>query len=131
VLDKVDIDFFKRQAQKITDKDIKTAFRRADDIQRTFKNRGSLRSFVGDAPLLIAIVKDYWRGDYREIPYFTLSAIVFALLYVLNPLDIMPDAVPIAGQIDDAAIMSVCLLLVEQDLRKYERWQVSTQVSEN
>jgi uncharacterized membrane protein YkvA (DUF1232 family) len=50
---------------------------------------------------------------------WTLSAAVFALLYVLNPFDLIPDALPIVGVLDDAAVVSACLVLLEQDLYDY------------
>lgn len=73
--------------------------------------------------LLISLVKDYWSGAYREIPYWALAAIVFALLYVLNPFDLIPDAIPYVGQLDDAAVVAVCLVLVEQELSDCEAWR--------
>jgi uncharacterized membrane protein YkvA (DUF1232 family) len=48
---------------------------------------------------------------------------VFALLYVLAPFDLVPDAIPGLGQLDDAAVVSVCLALVRQELVKYAAWR--------
>jgi uncharacterized membrane protein YkvA (DUF1232 family) len=45
------------------------------------------------------------------------------LLYVFNPFDLMPDLLPLIGQLDDVAVMSACLMLVEQDLVKYRVWK--------
>jgi uncharacterized membrane protein YkvA (DUF1232 family) len=45
------------------------------------------------------------------------------LLYVLNPFDLVPDALPLLGLLDDAAVVSACLSLVEQDLRDYRDWK--------
>jgi uncharacterized membrane protein YkvA (DUF1232 family) len=44
-----------------------------------------------DARLLIAAIKDYRSGAYRQFPYAVIAAAVFALLYVFNPFDLMPD----------------------------------------
>ncbi|MDV3242044.1 MAG: DUF1232 domain-containing protein, partial [Methylocaldum sp.] len=55
-------------------------------------------------------------------PWYALSAIVAALLYVLSPVDLIPDVIPILGYTDDALMLSVCLLLVEQQLAEYESW---------
>jgi uncharacterized membrane protein YkvA (DUF1232 family) len=46
------------------------------------------------------------------------------LLYVLNPLDLIPDFLPLVGQIDDAAVVAACLLMVRQDLHKYKKWKI-------
>jgi uncharacterized membrane protein YkvA (DUF1232 family) len=35
----------------------------------------------------------------------------------------VPDVLPIVGQIDDAAVVAGCLILVEQDLHAYRQWK--------
>lgn len=116
-------DLIKDGAQKVTDQDIKKVVDKSEEIQRRFSSGGPLRRFVDDGRLLVAAVRDYWAGRYRKLPVATLGAIVFTLLYVFNPLDIFPDVLPILGQIDDAAVVAGCLLLVEHDLRGYAQWK--------
>ena len=110
-------------AQNVTQKDIQKVISRSEEIQRKFSAKGPLARFVEDGKLLIAIVKDYWAGAYRQIPYGSIASIVFTLIYVFNPFDMMPDMLPIIGQLDDVAVMGACLILVEQDLHKYKDWK--------
>jgi uncharacterized membrane protein YkvA (DUF1232 family) len=49
--------------------------------------------------------------------------IVVALVYVINPLDIVPDAIPFIGAIDDAAVVALELALMRKDLHKYRQWR--------
>ena len=44
-------------------------------------------------------------------------------LYVLTPLDVIPDFIPIAGFIDDAAVIAVVLKLSGGDLARYRAWR--------
>ena len=55
--------------------------------------------------------------------YGTIAAAAFALLYVLNPFDLMPDVLPFIGAVDDAAVLGACLMLLERDLRQYRIWK--------
>jgi uncharacterized membrane protein YkvA (DUF1232 family) len=121
---KVDKAFVKEGAKKITDEDVEQVVNKADAIKKKFGAGGPLARFIEDAQLLIAIVKDYWTGTYRQIPYASLAAIVFTLAYVLNPLDLIPDVLPVIGQVDDALVFGACLLLVEQDLHNYKKWKI-------
>jgi len=114
----------KRDAERVTDQDIEKVLDKSEDIRRQFESEGPLGKFVDDCKLLIALVKDYWRGRYKQIPYWSIAAITAALLYVLNPLDLIPDFIPGLGQLDDAAVVAACLLLVRQDLQKYKRWKI-------
>jgi len=114
----------KRDAERVTEQDIEKVLDKSEDIRRQFESEGPLRKFVDDFKLLMALVKDYWHGKYRRIPFWTIAAITAALLYVLNPFDLIPDFIPGLGQIDDAAVVAACLLLVRQDLQKYKRWKI-------
>jgi uncharacterized membrane protein YkvA (DUF1232 family) len=110
-------------AQKVTDKDVAIVVSRSEEIQKKFSAKGPLARFIVDGKLLISLVKDYWAKAYRQIPYGILSSAVFTLIYVFNPFDIVPDMLPIVGQVDDVAVLSACLLLIEQDLNKYRDWK--------
>lgn len=120
----VDEKFVRNGAKGVTDADLGKVVDRADEIKQKFSKGGPLGRFINDVELLISVVKDYWKGNYREIPWLSVAAIVFALLYVLNPFDLIPDVIPVIGQLDDAAVVVVCLVLVEQDLHNYRDWKV-------
>ena len=113
----------KEGSPKVTEKDIVKVVDKSQEIQKKFSSRGPLQRFIEDARLLIAVVKDYWSGAYRKLPYGTVAAIVFTLIYVFNPLDLVPDVLPIIGEVDDAAVVTACLFLVERDLLAYKQWK--------
>ena len=110
-------------AQKVTDEDLEKVVNKSEDIKRKFSAGGPLQRFIEDGQLLISIVKDYRAGIFRQVPFGTIAAIVFTLIYVFNPLDLVPDVLPIIGQIDDAAVVAACMILVEQDLHSYKLWK--------
>ncbi len=111
-------------AQNVTQKDIQKVISRSEELQRKFSAKGPLARFVEDGKLLIAIVKDYWAGAYRQVPYGVIASSVFTLIYVLNPFDMVPDVLPLIGQLDDVAVMGACLLLIEHDLQTYKDWKL-------
>jgi len=111
-------------AKKITEKDIEKVHNKSKEIEKHF-TKGPLREFIDNAKLLLDVVSDYWTGKYRQIPYFSIAAIVFTLLYVLSPIDLVPDFIPVIGQLDDAAVVSICLFLVLNDLKEYEAWKIN------
>lgn len=119
---KIEQELIKQGAEKVTDKEIKKVVDKSEEIRRKFGSGGPLQRFMDDGRLLLAVVKDYWTGRYRQVPVGTIGAIVFTLIYVFNPLDLIPDVLPIIGQVDDAAVVAGCLLLVEHDLRAYSGW---------
>ena len=116
-------EFVKEGAKKMTEKDVEKVVDKSEEIKKKFTIYGPLKRFIDDAKLLIALVKDYWRKSYRQVPFGVIGAIVFSLIYVFNPFDLVPDVIPILGQVDDASVIAACLMLIERDLRKYKKWK--------
>lgn len=123
--------FSERRAQKELDKeagkihpdDLEAVLARQRTIEKKVKGSGRLSRFTTDIGLMFSLLRDYWRRDYREIPWKSIAAIAGALLYVLNPLDFIPDIILGFGFLDDAGVVALCLKLVEGDLHRYAAWK--------
>jgi uncharacterized membrane protein YkvA (DUF1232 family) len=120
---KPDEEFVKEGAEEVTPEDIDKVVEKSEDIKEKFSARGPLKRFIVDARLLTALVKDWRAGKYRQALYGTIAAVVFALLYVFNPFDLVPDILPFVGAVDDATVIGACLMLIERDLTKYRTWK--------
>ncbi|MDD2389610.1 MAG: DUF1232 domain-containing protein [Desulfobacterales bacterium] len=81
--------------------------------------------FLDKLKLIIPLIKDYCTGKYRKIPFLSILGIFLAILYIINPLDLIPDYLLGIGQIDDAAVMALCLFLLDRDLEEYKEWKIS------
>ena len=57
---------------------------------------------------MTSLVADFWAGTYRQVPYRAIGVMVFALSYIVAPVDIVPDSLPIIGEVDDALVVAVC-----------------------
>jgi uncharacterized membrane protein YkvA (DUF1232 family) len=123
MLKKPEEEFIKEGAEKVTPTDIQTVAEKSEEINKRFSSRGPLKRFIEDGKVLTALVKDWRTGKYRQALYGTIAAVVFGLIYVINPLDIVPDVLPILGAVDDATVIGALLLLVERDLQKYRSWK--------
>ena len=113
----------KKGAKNVTEDDLKKVLDRRDEIEEKFKSNGPLGRFVTDLKLLFSIIQDYIKGEYRTVPFWSIAAIVAALLYVLSPIDLIPDFIPVVGYLDDALVVAACLAMVEQDLHTYKEWK--------
>ena len=124
MLNKPSEEYIKDGAQNVTPKDVEKVISRSEEIQRKFSAKGPLARFVEDGKLLMSIVKDYWAGADRQVPYGVIASSVFTLIYVLNPFDMVPDVLPLIGQLDDVAVLGACLLMIEHDLHTYKDWKL-------
>ena len=84
---------------------------------------GLWRRLLEDFRLLGALIKDYWKGEYRDVSLGSIAVFVLSIIYVLSPIDILSDFIPLLGQIDDAFILLFCIYLLEKDLKKYQNWK--------
>ena len=104
------------------DENIRDVASKAADIKKKFLNQKSLKQWADLGQVLLSLVGDYISGKYREIPYWVLSAVSLALLYVLNPLDLIPDVFLGVGYLDDVTVLAFCIKLVEKELEKYKQF---------
>jgi len=84
---------------------------------------GFLARIFQDLKLLIPLIKDYWKGTYRDVSVKSIVIFVAALAYIISPIDLIPDYIIGFGQIDDAVILGLSLYFLEKDLRKYKEWK--------
>ena len=120
----IDEDFVKTEITKIDDDDVDVAVRNQEQVAEKLQNSNALKKYVELGNVMYGMLKDYRKGVYSNVPWFTIAAIAFALLYVLNPLDIMPDFIPGIGYIDDFAVFTFALRFMESDLHNYLDWKL-------
>jgi uncharacterized membrane protein YkvA (DUF1232 family) len=91
------------------------------------KNRiigfGLLARLFQDLKLLIPLIRDYWKGIYRDVSAKSIVIFVVTLAYIISPIDLIPDYIIGLGQVDDAAILGLSLYFLEKELRRYKEWK--------
>ena len=71
------------------------------------------------------MLKAYAQGEYREIPWRSLLLIVAAVIYFINPIDILPDVMPVLGFTDDFAVLFMVYRSVGDAIDKFLEWEKS------
>ena len=72
---------------------------------------------------LTRMLKAYASGDYKTIPWKSLVLIVAGLIYFVNPLDLIPDFIPMIGLMDDLALLFWIFNSVNNDIEEYQAWE--------
>ncbi len=119
----IDETYIKAKAEGVTQRHVRYVQEHEEEIRGRFLGNGPLGKFIEEIVLAIALVKDYATGRYRKLPYWAIGAIVFMLLYVANPIDLIPDFLIGIGQIDDIIVVTICLLMVRQEIHDYKYWR--------
>lgn len=117
-------EFSKRQ-NKFKKEDAEKIFKKEESLFEKFLNISNLKEYFEDFKDLYSLLKDFYKGNYTEVPWLVIASIGGSLLYVLSPIDLIPDFIPIIGYLDDAAVFVACLKFVGKDLEKYREWKES------
>lgn len=115
--------FFKRNSGKITNRYFDRIIEKAREIEDKVKAMPKLHGLWKDVLLCLELVRDYHRGEYKQIAPWAIAAVVFGLLYLVDPLELIPDVIPVVGYLDDVAVMLLILKLVKMELAKYSAWR--------
>jgi uncharacterized membrane protein YkvA (DUF1232 family) len=90
---------------------------------RNIIGMGLFGRLARDFKLLFSLIRDYWKGEYRDVSLSSIILFAITIAYILSPFDFLSDFVPVLGQIDDALLLLLCLYFLEKDLYKYRDWK--------
>lgn len=75
--------------------------------------RGPIQKAWGDVQALWAMIKD------PEAAWKSKTIAIGALLYLVSPIDLIPDVVPVLGLTDDASVIAAAVASLSYELKKY------------
>ncbi len=87
------------------------------------KNKVDLERVWQVLETFIHLVRSWASGEYKDIPWKTIISVIGALIYLVNPFDLIPDWIPIVGYLDDVGIISFVAISVQSDLEKFRSWE--------
>jgi uncharacterized membrane protein YkvA (DUF1232 family) len=79
--------------------------------------------FRAKVRLLWMVLRDYANGTYRKVPWKAIAALAAAVVYVVSPLDLIPDLLFPLGFTDDVLAIALTWGLVKRELRDYCAWK--------
>jgi uncharacterized membrane protein YkvA (DUF1232 family) len=75
------------------------------------------------------LVRAYALGRYRDIPWKTILLILAAIFYFVNPIDLLPDMLPVTGLTDDLGVLMWVYHTVNKEIDKFLTWEKSQLIS--
>lgn len=73
--------------------------------------------------LFAPMLADVLRGRYRPIPWTAIGWMLAAFVYLVSPLDLIPDFLLVIGVLDDVVIVGWMLTRVDRSLAPYRQWR--------
>ena len=102
------------------EKALSMAEKMADDFDagraHQFSQKHTDKSWYNDFKLLYAMITD---PNFKMSPA-TWALIAGALAYVIMPIDIIPDFIPVVGWLDDAAVLAATIAKLSGEISRFK-----------
>ncbi|MBO6515312.1 MAG: DUF1232 domain-containing protein [Bacteroidia bacterium] len=95
-------------------------------VEKSKAQMKALSGFWEDLQRLIRFIRAYATGDYKDVAGTTVLYAVAAILYFVNPFDVIPDFILNLGFIDDATVIGFVLKNIKDELDKFVEWEKSS-----
>ncbi|WP_018675122.1 DUF1232 domain-containing protein [Riemerella columbina] len=87
-------------------------------LRQAFRHKG----FVSKIPTLFVMVKAIIKKEYKP-GYKNVIVPALVLAYIISPIDIIPDWIPLIGALDDLALIALAMPMLMKELEAFEAWQ--------
>ncbi|WP_251967856.1 DUF1232 domain-containing protein [Parabacteroides sp. AD58] len=81
--------------------------------------KNGIKDAKGEITLIISYIRDISTGKYSDYNGKSLLMLVAGMIYLLTPLDIVPDVLPLVGFADDAAVITWLFKEFREELDHY------------
>ena len=112
-----------KRAKNMTRDDIADVLGKEGKAKTIVEKAGFLSQYWDDIKTSFALIRDWFNGSYDKVPTRMIVSLAGALIYLVSPLDLIPDWVPMAGFVDDAAILAFVFQLSKVDLNAFREWK--------
>ena len=89
-----------------------------------YLHKDGLKDAKEDMILLIDYITDVAKGNYKDYNVNRLLIVIAALLYVIDPIDMVPDFI-VGGFLDDVTVIGWAITKVAQELEDYKLYRPS------
>lgn len=125
--------FVRRGASMITPRILKGVHRKLPFLKLKFTELDdpAFPHLSDQLEFLANVVEDFAEGVEEDLPFTTVAAAVYALVYAHRQFDLIPDSIPEIGHADDSAVVRAVLIENEKVLAEYAdrhkmRWESIT-----
>ena len=113
------------ESERVSKKDVNKIISEEKKItNKTSKlDLNRFNKFIKQIKLGMGLLKVYRNKSYTNVPWRSIALITVAILYFINPFDVVPDILPFFGLTDDAILFATVFKSIQVDLEKYGQWK--------
>ena len=115
----------KRRAREYVNDKQKAAQLLAEAIEKAKRNKGALINLWNKLTALFRLINAWVKGEYTDVSLKTILWVTAAIIYFVNPFDVMPDFIPGVGYVDDVVVILFVINTIRHALDKFLEWERS------
>jgi uncharacterized membrane protein YkvA (DUF1232 family) len=121
--------YLREKAMLIAPGDISTALgQREEALEKASLGGDNHPRLQRQTEVALELLGDHEAGRCPQVPYHTISLLGVAVLYLLNPVDVIPDWIPGLGISDDALVLELAFEIGAAGVERYCTWKgISTE----
>ncbi len=94
-----------------------------DEYEKMAFNKKTFTDFAKELTLIFGLLKDFLSGTYKNVKKKDIIMITAAMVYLVNPMDLVPDLLLGIGFIDDLSVLAYVVKKLKNVLDDYEEWK--------
>ena len=94
-----------------------------DAYTKLTRHENALTKVKDDLGVLLRLSRAFATRQYRSVPWRSMLYAVAALVYFVNPADLLPDVLVGLGFVDDAAVIAAVVGAIKNDLEAFRSWE--------
>lgn len=99
---------------------LEEAVRKVDTNQGKYEQRPD---YWSQLKAFFRLLRAYTRREYTVIPWGSIVMVTVAILYFVSPIDLILDWLPLAGFVDDAAVLLFVIRQLRHDVDAFLTWE--------
>jgi|TARA_B110000438_G_scaffold55972_1_gene56043 uncharacterized membrane protein YkvA (DUF1232 family) len=103
---------------------IEDVLKKLKELSNNKKTSEKLNNYLR---LFIRMINAYTSKEYTYVPWKTICLLVAGLIYFIYPIDLIPDFIPVAGIIDDVALIAWIYDSIKEDIDNFLEWEKSSE----
>jgi uncharacterized membrane protein YkvA (DUF1232 family) len=92
---------------------------------KAIQHKDRIEGFRGHLFSLVRLLTAWTKGKYKTIPVNSILTVMAAVIYFVNPFDLVPDFIPVIGYLDDASIIAFVIKSLKSDIEKFTEWEAN------
>ena len=84
------------------------------------------KQLIDTALAVVRLVRSYVAGEYRQVHSTTIVSGLAVFLYVLSPIDLVPDFIPVVGFLDDFSLITWFVGKFKGEISNFREWETRT-----